>query len=69
MPRNKICSLGNSHPLKNTHSSHILMTSYHGILFTEMTATPRELDTPNQVMTSSCGYGDEKVIYILYVGK
>lgn len=47
MPRNKICSLGNSCPLKNTGSYYILMTLYHGVLFTIITTTHGELDTSN----------------------
>lgn len=45
MPGNKICLLGNSCPLKNTYLYYILMTLYHGVLFTKITTTHRELDT------------------------
>lgn len=69
MPRNKICSLGNSHPLQNTLSSYILMALYHGVLFTQMTTTPRELDTSNQVMTNFSSSEDWEAIYILCDGK
>ena len=47
--------------------SHDLM--YQGVLFMQMTITPRELDTSNQVMTHSSGSGDREAIYILYDGK
>lgn len=65
MPRNKICSLGNSCPLKNTCSCYILMTLYHRVLFTIITTTHGELDTSNRWWLVLVAVGKGKLFIFL----
>lgn len=55
--------------LKYTLLLHSHDLIYQGVLFMQMTITPRELDTSNQVTTHSSGSGDREAINVLYDGK